>query len=234
VAEETFRATRSRYEELQRALALAEQGLEVEQTKCMHAEQLLEQLGSRAQRLTEERGSLQPADASRLAQLREEMASLEKMLQASRDDLAAHEARVPQIEQVARDKDAALEAASQRLAGLEARLHALAQLQERLARGAGTEGWLDERGLGKAPRLWHGIRIEAGWEDALEAVLRERLNAIALEQLEQAVRWFGDPPPGKITVYAPAQESAAAPASLAGCEPLGRYVTCSDARSEAL
>ena len=40
------------------------------------------------------------------------------------------------------------------------------------------------RGSTRAPRLWQGIRIEPGWEDALEAVLRERLNGIALEDLD--------------------------------------------------
>ncbi|MBI2296889.1 MAG: chromosome segregation protein SMC [Betaproteobacteria bacterium] len=234
LAEEAFRATRNRYDELQRALALAEQGLEVEQTKRSHARQLLEQLGQREQRLREERESLQAADTLTVLQLHEEIAALERSLQASREDLATHEEQLPQAEQAARDRDAALEAASQRLAGLEARWHALMQLQERLARGADTEGWLGERGLGKAPRLWQSIRIEAGWEDALEAVLRECLNAIALERLEQAERWFGDPPPGKITVYAPARESAAASAPLGGCEPLRRYVTFSDPRLEAV
>ena len=34
------------------------------------------------------------------------------------------------------------------------------------------------------PRLWQNIQIEKGWEDALEAVLRERLNSAQLERLE--------------------------------------------------
>ena len=38
--------------------------------------------------------------------------------------------------------------------------------------------------LDALPRLWQRIQIEKGWEDALEAVLRERLNSVALEQLE--------------------------------------------------
>jgi chromosome segregation protein len=133
-----------------------------------------------------------------------------------------------------RDRDAALEAASQHLAGVEARLQALLQLQEQLARGTHTEGWLEARGLKRASRLWQGIRIEAGWEDALEAVLRERLNAIALDHLEQAARWFGEPPPGKVTVFASAREAGPPPPSLAGCEPLRRYVSCSDTRLEAV
>ena len=234
VAEEASRATRNRYDELQRSLALAEQGLEVEQTKRAHAQQVLEQLGQRAQRLREERQSLQPADASRLARLRGEIAALETALQTARNSLATCEEQLPQAEQASRDKDAALEAANQRLAGLEARLHALTQLQERLARGADTEDWLGQRGMGKTPRLWQGVRIEPGWEDALEAVLRERLNAIALERFEQAERWFSEPPPGKVTVYAPVREAAAVSAPLAGCEPLRRYVTCNDPRLEAV
>ncbi|MBI2510191.1 MAG: chromosome segregation protein SMC, partial [Betaproteobacteria bacterium] len=234
VAEEAFRATRNRYDELQRALAQTEQGLGVEQTKLAHAGQVQEQLAQRGRRLREERQSLQPADTPRLARLRQEIGSVEAALQGARDSLKSHEAQLPQAEQAARDKDAVLEAGNQRLAQLEARLHALTQLQERLARGAETEGWLGQRGLAKASRLWQGIRIETGWENALEAVLRERLNGISLERVEQAERWFEEPPPGKITVYAPARDSAAAATAFAGCDPLRRYVSCGDARLEAV
>jgi chromosome segregation protein len=54
-----------------------------------------------------------------------------------------------------------------------------------------------------------------------------------VEHLEQAERWFGDPPPGKVTVFAPAEEPAL-PATLAGCEPLRRYVSCGNPRIEAV
>jgi len=234
VAEEAFRATRNRYDELQRALALAEQAAEVERTKHAHARQTLEQLAQRAQRLTEERSGLQPADAARLTLLRSNIAALETELQGLSGALAAQEDQFPQVEQAMRERDAALEAASQHLAGLEARLQALLQLQEQLARGTHTEGWLEARGLNGASRLWQGIRIDTGWEDALEAVLRERLNAIALEDLEQAGQWLGEPPPGKVTVFAYAREAGPPPATLAGCEPLRSHVRCSDARIEAV
>ena len=234
VAEEAFRATRNRYDELLRALALAEQAAEVEQTKHAHARQTLEQLAQRAQRLTEERAGLQPADAARLTLLRNNIAALETELQSLSSALSAQEDQLPQVEQAMRERDAALEAASQQLAGLEARLEALLQLQEQLARGTHTEGWLEARGLNRTSRLWQGIRIDAGWEDALEAVLRERLNAIALEDLEQAGQWLGEPPPGKVTVFAYARDAGPPPATLAGCEPLRSHVSCSDARLEAV
>ena len=234
VAEEAFKATRNRHDELQRSLALAEQAMGVEQTKRAHAQQTTEQLALRARRLQEERVALQPADAPRLNKLRADIAALEQELHDLRVSMQAHEDRLPEIEQALREKVAEQEVAGQRLAGSEAQLQALTQLQERLARGAHTKDWLEARGLGKSPRLWQQIRIESGWEDALEAVLRERLNAIAVERMEQAGGWLSEPPPGRITVFAPAQEAATSTEPLAGCEPLRRYVTCNDARLQAV
>ncbi len=233
VAEETFRATRNRYDELQRALALVKQNLEVEQTKRAHAVQLLEQLGQRTQRLRDERDALEPIDEQRLASLHREISELEAGLRAARETLAAHEAELPRAEEIARDAAAAVEAGTQRLSGLEARVHALAQLQERLAHGSNTEGWLGSRGLDQAPRLWQGIQIEAGWEDALEAVLRERLNAIALEHLSQTESWFTEPPPGKVAVFARSDAPPGQFQAWSGYEPLHRYVRCHDPRTEA-
>ena len=55
--------------------------------------------------------------------------------------------------------------------------------------------------LDASPRLWQSIQIEKGWEDALEAVLRERLNSAQLEQLEASHDWVGDSPPGKWALF---------------------------------
>ena len=55
--------------------------------------------------------------------------------------------------------------------------------------------------LDTLPRLWQNIQIEKGWEDALEAVLRERLNSARLEQLESAHDWVDDSPPGKWALF---------------------------------
>lgn len=233
MAEEAFRATRARYEELQRALAQAEQSLEVEQTKLDHAAQLLEHLAQRSERLQEERASLQPPEEARLVALREAIAREQEALERAREELARCEQELPSAEEAQRERDAALESASQRVAGLEARLFTLNQLQQRLARSSGTEEWIERHGLARARRLWQGIRIENGWEDALEAVLRERLDAIALEQLDRAGHWFSDPPPGKLTLYAPGSRAPAPEARAIGLEPLLDHVHCEDRALEA-
>jgi chromosome segregation protein len=234
VAEEAFRATRNRHDELQRAGAETERNLQVEQTRREHAGQVLGQLAQRAERLREERGALRAPEEAQLAALRGDIAALESSLAALRGELERREDDLPRADQALRERNAALEAATQRVAGLEARLQALSQLQERLERGAGMDDWLGQHGLAAQHRVWQGIQIEPGWEDALEAVMGQRLNGIGLDSLDAAARWFGDAPPGKTTFFARGTEPGAYTGSIPGLEPLRRYVTWSDSGLDAV
>ena len=235
LAEEAYRASSNRRDELQHALARAEQALHIERTKLEHAGRVLEQLAQREERLREEQSALPVSDDAALEALRAEAHALEAALQTQRATLAENERALPQLEQALRARTEALDAASQRLTGLEARIHALTQLQDRIARGAELQGWLAARKLDQAPRLWQGIAIEPGWEVALEAVLRERLNGIAVEDLERAAEWLADSPPGKMTIVDASGSSAPAPAfEMPGVESLQRYVTCRDTRLEGV
>ena len=65
--------------------------------------------------------------------------------------------------------------------------------------------WLDNEQLDGFSRLWQGIRIEPGWEDALEAVLRERLNGIALDDLQRAAAWLDQASAGEGLVLSEAR-----------------------------
>ena len=233
VAEETYRATRNRRDEFQASLAASEQALQVEQTKCDHARRLIEQLAQRRERLDEERSALQAPDSLEVERLRGVLREEEDALSALRHSLLEKEQSLPLLDQALRGRNEALDAGMQQFTGLEARIMAMQQLQERLGRGADMEGWLARQKLHDAPRVWQGISIEPGWEDALEAALHERLNGIALERLETSRAWFGDPPPGRLTVIAAADPPSGASATAPGLEPLLRYVTCRDARLNA-
>jgi chromosome segregation protein len=138
---------------------------------------------------------------------------------------------LPQLEQDLRERLERCDAVNQQVTELAARIAALTQLQERIARGAELKDWLAARDLGSTPRLWQGISIEPGWEDALESVLRERLNALTLEDVGRAAGWIVDAPPGKLSL-AEASMPAPVPGTFPpqGMEPLRRFVTCRDAR----
>jgi chromosome segregation protein len=232
VAEEAYRTSNTRRDELQRSLARTEQALHVEQTKIDHASRIIDQLSQREVRLREEQSGLPAPDEAALERLGEEARELEEALQAQRAKLAGKDAELPLLEQTLRERNDLLDSASQRLTVLEARITALRQLQDRIARGAELEGWLASRGLDSAPRLWQGMTIEPGWEDALEAVLRERLNGIVLDDVARTAEWGSETPPGKLTVVETGGASASDSTAPAGLEALQRYVSFRDSRLE--
>ena len=155
--------------------------------------------------LREEQAALMAPDSAEIERLHAELAMLENEQREKRSALEAEESAIPGIEQSLRGQEARLDEVAQQVTALTARIDALKQLQDRIARGATLQGWLESHELSAARRLWQDIEIEAGWEDALEAVLRERLNAIELGDLGQAQSWLGDLPPGKMTVYTSAE-----------------------------
>jgi chromosome segregation protein len=231
VAEESWRATSTRRDELQQAVGRAEQSRQVEQTKLEHASRVLERLAARDARLHEEQNALEKPDTAALEALRSQIGGIAEELAGRRDAVTAKERDLPQLEQELEQRTAAVDQAVQTVTAMEARVEALRQLQDKLAQGSDIEDWIATRGLDGATRLWQGISIETGYEDALEAVLRERLNAVTLDGLDACSNW-GDVPPGKLVVaevggVADADVSAPMPARAM---PLARFVTCRDQR----
>ncbi len=130
-----------------------------------------------------------------------------------RRDLAGRESALAELNAVVQSLQERHRAAgdswqqvSSALADREARSAVLAELQAKIDSSKDSAAWLAGKGLQKAPRLWQQLDIERGWEDALEAVLRERLNALELPSLDAALAWI-DPDvalPGRVAAYAPA------------------------------
>ena len=209
-------------------VAEAEQTWRIEDTRREHAEKLLAQHSQRRARLVEERGNLVHPEAHVMADLELRIGVLDEALEHHRLSLAAAEQSLPECEQAARDATAELEHAAQELAGFTARLQALEQLQSRVGNGEQLGAWRLRHGIDALPRLWQGIDIEAGWEDALESVLRERLDAVEVEDVTRSGAWFDDRPPGKLALFG----AHATPPSVAfaapdrGLPPLVDFVQC--------
>jgi len=233
LAEEAWRATSARRDVLQQAMGHAEQSRQVEQTKLNHATQVLERLSARDARLHEEQNNLEKPDTAALDALQSQIDGIATELAARREAVVLKECELPQLEQELEQRTAAVDQAMQGVTAMEARAEALRQLQDKLAHGSDLDDWIAARGLDGATRLWQGITIETGYEDALEAVLRERLNAVTLDGLEACGNW-GDVPPGKLAVAEFGGMSADAGAPMpARTTPLARFVTCRDQRLAA-
>ncbi|HTR58761.1 MAG TPA: chromosome segregation protein SMC [Casimicrobiaceae bacterium] len=190
-----------------------EQTIRVAETR---GESVAKTLGALAQR----REKLDAEVAQLAAPLSQEVETVSAQLAEETADLASHESglaglhdTVQALQEQHRLANDAWQEASRALAEREARSEALSALQAKITRSENTADWLRARGLESARRLWQQIDVERGWEDALEAVLRERLNALELPQLDAALEWTrGDALPGRIAAYS-AEGLASAPAA---------------------
>lgn len=230
-AESAFRARQAEVEGAARAVAAAEQTWRIEETRRDHADKLLAQHSQRRARLAQERAGLVHPDAGAMADLGNRIAALDDTVEHAQGALTAAEAVLPEREQTARGAATGLEHATQELARSTARLQALEQLQSRVGNGEQLGAWRVRQGIDALPRLWQGIDIEAGWEDALESVLRERLDAVELEDVARARPWFDERPPGKVALFdTPSLSAAPFAAPDRGLPRLVDHVRC---RNEA-
>lgn len=235
LAESTFRLCQEKLAETQRSLLLVEQAGQLEESHRAYAEKTFQQLESRRVRLLAERDTLLPPTTEKLSHLLRETESIAADLKQKQEVLAQTESLRLDAEEVKREFAPKVQVLEQQIIQADARLDALQRLQHRLEGSEGLSAWLVKHQLGALPRLWQSIQIEKGWEDALEAVLRERLNSAQLEQLEVAHEWVDDSPPGKWALFESARLSAQSgqvkdmPQEKQGWTPLYWFLTCDNA-----
>ncbi len=196
-AEEAVRVAGDAVTAARRALNEAEQGVRLGEANRVHAMRALEGYTQRRTRLDQERVALGQPDPALLAASQEALAVVEVEHREQQDQLSESQARLPGIEGQLRAARERLQLAHRALTETRARHDALQQLQRRVEKNGGVEklgDWLARHGLAEATPLWRSIHVEAGWETAVEAVLRERLAALATSQ-ETAAQVLLDPPP---------------------------------------
>ncbi|SDA11393.1 condensin subunit Smc [Nitrosospira sp. Nsp18] len=201
VADSAFRLCQEKLTEIQRELLLVEQAGQLEESNRVHVAKNFQQLELRRARLTAERDSLPQPEIEALSRLTRQIEASAADLKSKQETLVQTERLLLNAEEVKREFSHKVQMLEQQIVRIEARLGALQRLQKRLEGSEGLSAWIARHQLDALPRLWQHIQIEKGWEDALEAVLRERLNSVSLGQLELTREWAEDPPPGKWAVF---------------------------------
>jgi chromosome segregation protein len=214
--EEAYRTARETLEKARADAALAEQSIDSIGVEQRALDRQLGSLQQRRERLEEERGRLGAPDEARLAELRGQA----ERMQA---ELAALEARRQQVqagqEQRQQQRQETLDARTREadtLARLEARQVALRELQANVEADERLDPWLRRQGLDSLPRLFRRLAVEPGWEVAVEAVLRERVEAIEVGRLDTLAGLASDAPPARVAFYAPGAAVPADPAAAGG------------------
>ena len=156
---------------------------EVQQSRIAQLEQSLERLAERQRRLNEELQQLaaDPEDAA-ILELNEQLAVGEleqEALQLAEEQQAE---RLQHLREELQQAGQAQQQAQGELQRLNGRLASLEALQQAaLDPGQGAGEWLREQNLLQRPRLAEGLRVEAGWELAVETVLGADLQAVLLD-----------------------------------------------------
>ncbi|MDH5513450.1 MAG: chromosome segregation protein SMC, partial [Gammaproteobacteria bacterium] len=161
---------------------------EVQTARTRQLESHVEQLRLRHARLEQEAATIgaelekEPADA-----LATQVAQLDESCEARERSIGEIEARLRETRD-RRDEidDGLAEVRGQKQSG-EARLASLRELQAAAQNenDAALGKWLDGQGLAEAPRLAHLLKVESGWEKAVERVLGVNLGAVCVPRVEQ-------------------------------------------------
>jgi len=158
-------------------------------------------LAQRRERLSEERGRLESSDQGRLVANQQQAERLIGELdECIRRVRAAEEQQAGLLAERGAAGDERTQAADA-LARLQARVHALSELQANVEADERLDPWLRTHGLDPLPRLFRRLEVESGWETAFEAVLRERIEAIEVASLETVGAFESAAPPSRIAFF---------------------------------
>ncbi len=185
------------------AVAEVQQQIQVLAAESRSLDDQARQLRQRSERLGAERASLATPDLQRLAELKQSSAALDEQRVLAETRLHELAEQVQALDEQRRTRAQAAAQESARQAELGARLDALRALQDKVQSSGKLKPWLVKHGLDSLQGLWTQVHIEPGWETALEAALRERLNALQVGRLETVRAFAADAPPTRLAFYSP-------------------------------
>jgi chromosome segregation protein len=207
--EDALRAAQGRSIEQRNVVAQVQQQIQLLAAESRNLDEQRRQFTTRRERLAAERSQLAAPDTQRLAEVQGQHAAAQQAQEVADARLHELQEQVPALDETRRTQQEQVNAESGRHADLSARLEALRALQEKVQTEGKLKPWLARHGLDGLQGLWTKIHIEPGWETALEAALRERLNALEVGRIETVRAFADDAPPAKLAFYTPPQAAIA-------------------------
>jgi len=200
-AEQSFRSSQERLSEARGRLMQAESGLQIEQSNLAHLERNIQSLEQRRERLQGELETLLKPDTDAILALDGLIRDIDASIAEAEQGIEALQADCARLEERQSSALERVAQASREATAAEAQLATLRQIQAAAEDNAPLREWLETHGLSALPRLWQKLRIEAGWETAVEAVLRERLHALELADPARIGALASDQPPVKASIF---------------------------------
>ena len=203
--EDALRATQHKANTQRQQVVQVQQQIQVLAAEQRSLNEQTRQHESRLERLRNDRNALATPDEARLQQVTTQYADAAELAEMAEAALVELQDSVPQLDDERRQRQQALNAETSRQAELAARMEALKALQEKVKTDGKLQPWLAQHGLESLQGLWTKIHVENGWENALEAALRERMGALEISRLDMVRGFLGagakEAPPARLAFY---------------------------------
>lgn len=186
-AEEAMQHWQTEWDAFNQQAAEPRQQAQVEQSRINHLEQAVQRLHDRIGRLKTESESLSAGP------IEQELEALQHKADESSSEHEQGQAKLTELlASLANQRDAnnqqskQLDEQRQSLQQLRGRHASLEALQQAALgqTGTGTVQWLAQQGLEKRPRLAEGLKVDSGWEAAVETVLGDSLQALCVDGMD--------------------------------------------------
>ena len=230
--EEALRVAQQRSNEQRGSVAQVQQQIQVLAADQRNIEEQSRSLTARHERLSADRNALASPDEVRLNNLKEQLQEAQLSAEVTSAQLEELQTQVPQLDEARRTAQQAVNSEQTKQADLSARLEALKALQAKVQTDDKLKPWLSKHGLDGLQALWSRIHIDAGWENALEAALRERMASLEVSRLDIVRAFQTDAPPAKLAFYT--APSASAPDTQGALPRLSDLLRLNDAGQKAL
>lgn len=236
--EDALRAAQNKANEQRQQVVQVQQQIQVLAAEQRSINEQTRQHESRLERLRNDRNALATPDEARLQQVSAQYEDAAEMAEMAEAALMELQDSVPQLDDERRQRQQALNQETARQAELAARMEALKALQEKVKTDGKLQPWLAKHGLDGLQGLWTRIAVEPGWENALEAALRERMGALEISRLDMVRGFLGagakDAPPARLAFYSKPEGSVSLSLSSNGLPLMAELLRVGDAGLKAL
>ncbi len=182
------------------ALATIEQRIVSLQERIKAGQTQMDEARSRSSRLSDELSGMRKPDDDALRMAVDRHIMAQRKADDAKTRATQTQEQVPVLDarrQTALDQ---IQKANQDVQQTEAKLSALTALQASVQAQGKIGPWLEQKGLKESKRLWQELKVEKGWEPALESVLRERLAALTGKSMNETLSLANDAPPSRLAI----------------------------------
>jgi len=185
------------------AVVQVQQNIQVLGAEQRSIDEQMRQLSTRRDKLGADRHNLGAVDETQLADLQDQLAEATHVHEEAAARLEDLQEQLPVLEDARRQGQQRVNTETATTAQLTAKLDALRALQDKVQSGGKLRPWLAAQGLEQLQPLWKRLHTQPGWENALEAALRERMGALEVSRLDMLRAFADNPPATRLAFFTP-------------------------------